>query len=88
MATPTRDSIARDEFDRRLDALNERRQNELQQREGEQDQIECMLGNYEHVLDEIEAKLRSGDDPNSYPARIRRRLEELAKRTAELASSL
>src|SRR5258708_38581468 len=88
MATPTRETITREEFDKRVDESNARRRNELQQREEEQERVEQLLTRYEHTLDEIEAELRSRDEPPSYPARLRKRLEELARKTAEVAASL
>jgi hypothetical protein len=88
MATSNHETITREEFDRRLDECNEQRRKELQQSEAEQAQIEQLLTRYENTLDEIEAELRSEDEPLAYPALIRKRLEELARKTTEVATSL
>lgn len=88
MATSNHETITRAEFDRHLDECNERRRKELQQSEAEQAQIEQLLTRYENTLDEIEAELRSENDPFAYPALIRKRLEELARKTTEVATSL
>ncbi len=57
MTTKTLDTITREEFDRRLDAYNERRHNELQRIEAQQAQVGSVLAHYEQMLDEIEAGL-------------------------------
>jgi hypothetical protein len=88
MTTPIPDTISREEFDKRLDESNERQRRELQQRAEEQAQIEQLLTRYEHTLDEIEAELSANPEPLSYPTLIRTRLEELARKTAEVATTL
>lgn len=88
MTAPTRETITREEFDKRLDEINERRRNELQQKEEEQARVEQLLLRYEHALDEIEAELGSSTESPSYPALLRKRLQELANKTAEVAASL
>jgi DNA-binding MarR family transcriptional regulator len=88
MATQTRKTITRAEFDKRLDESNERRCKELQQTEEDQARVEQLLTHYENTLDEIESELRSNDEPPSYPILLRKRLEELARKTAEVATSL
>lgn len=88
MKTPTRETISREEFDRRLVESNERWSAELQRRDAEQVRVERLLSGYENTLDEVEEALRSTDHPRSYPTLLRKRLEELARRTAEVATSL
>jgi hypothetical protein len=82
------DTITREEFDRRLDAYNERMRLELQQKEAELAQVEQLLTQYENMLDEIEARSNSREETPSYPAVLRKRLQELAVKTAEMAASL
>lgn len=82
------ETINRAEFDKHLDENNERRQNELQLREEEQARIEQLITRYELTLDEMEAALSSKDEPSIYPTLIRNRLQELAIKTAEMATSL
>ena len=88
MAAGKRETITPVEFDKRLDASNAKREQELQQREEEQAQVEQLLTQYESTLDTIEAKLTSSDALTSYPALLRTRLQELANKTAEVAASL
>ena len=88
MALSKRETISREEFDKRLDEFNERQARELRQAEDEQMRIEQLLKQYEHTLDEIEAKLRSNDEPPSRSMLLRKRLQELARKTAEMAASL
>ena len=88
MTTPIPDTISREEFDKRLDESNERQRTELQQRAEEQAQIEQLLTRYEHTLDEIEVELSTNDDSLSYPVLIRKRLEEPARKTIEVATTL
>ena len=57
------ETIDREEFDRRLDAYNERREKELQQTEAELTRVERLLIQYEQTLDEIEAQVRSEQNP-------------------------
>ena len=85
MATET---ITREEFDKRLDAVNEQRARELQAMEEQQAAVEQLLARYERSLDEIEARLEKTEEPVSPPAFLRRRLNELAEKTAALATSL
>lgn len=85
------DMITREEFDRRLDAYNERMQLEVQQKETELAQLEQLLTYYEQALDEVEARLNAkpeAEEPFSYPALLRKRLQELAIKTTEMAASL
>lgn len=82
------DTITREEFDRRLDACNERMRVELHQKEAELAQVEQLLTYYEQTLDEIETRLDSQEEMPSYPAHLRNRLQELALKTTEMAASL
>lgn len=90
MPVPRRklDTITREEFDRRLDAYNERMRRELLEKEAELAQVEQLLTQYENTLDEIEARLDSREELPPYPAVLRKRLQELAVKTAEMAASL
>lgn len=82
------DTITREEFDRRLDAYNERMRQELLHKESELNRVEQLLTHYEQTLDDIESSLRSEVATPSYAARLRKRLQELAIKTAEVAASL
>ena len=82
------ETITREEFDKRLDAVNERRARELQEMEEQQATVEQLLSRYERSLDEIEARLDDTEEPVSHSAFLRRRLKELAAKTAALATSL
>jgi acetylglutamate synthase len=88
MPTPTRKPITREEFDKRLDESNEQHRTGLQQKEEEQARAEQLLLRYENTLDEVEAELRLKDDPLSHAALLRKRLEELARKTTDLATTL
>ncbi len=85
MATET---ITREEFDKRLEAVNEQRAQELQAKEEQQAAVEQLLARYERSLDEIEARLEDTEEPVSHRAVLRKRLSELAQKTAALATSL
>jgi multidrug resistance efflux pump len=52
-------TITREEFDRRLDAANAQRTQEIETLEQQQREAEKLLAQYEHTLDEIEAELDS-----------------------------
>ena len=82
------ETIDLEEFNRRLDANNERKQIELNRREAKLDQVEQLLDYYEVALDEIEAEVRSKEKISVYPNALRLRLQELAAKTTEMASSL
>lgn len=82
------ETITREEFDRRLDACNERMRLELQQKEAELAQVEQLVTYYEQTLDEIETRLTSNDESSSYTTALRKRLQELAIKTTEMAASL
>jgi hypothetical protein len=88
MKKPPPETISREEFDLRLDSLNQQRNAELQQRDLEQIRIEELLARYEQTLDEIETAIEGKKEVPVYPVAIRKRLEELAARTAEMASLL
>ena len=88
MEQSTPETITRKEFDKRLDAFNEHQEEELQQAEEEQMRVEQLLTRYEQTLDEIEVKLHSTDEVPSQSRLLRKRLQELATRTAEMAASL
>lgn len=88
MASSTAKTISRAEFDKRLGDSIDRQHKELQQKEEEQARVEQLLTSYEHTLDEIEAELRSSDEPLAHPMLLRKRLEELARKTAEVATTL
>jgi len=88
MAAEKRTTITPAEFDKRLDASNTKRQQELQQREEEQTRVEQLLTHYEQALDVIEAEFSSSEALPSYPTLLRTRLQELASKTAEIAASL
>lgn len=88
MALETQETITREEFDRRLDAFNEKCHMELQQIEAKQTQVEALLTHYEYTLDEIEGKLATESEPLSQVLLLRKRLQELAIRTADVAASL
>ena len=88
MKSPIRETITREEFDKRLDDSNARRSRELKQKEEELARIEQLITRYENTLDEIEVELESNDEPLSYSAQLRKRLQELADKTAEVAMSL
>ena len=88
MTTGGRETITLAEFNKRLDASNARRQQELDQREKEQARVELLLTQYECALDAIEAEQTAQDALPSYPALLRTRLQELASKTAEVAASL
>ena len=81
------DIIDLEEFNRRLNTGNERKRLELDHREANLDQVEQLLSRYEAALDEVEAKMRSKEKTSDSNA-LRRRLQELATKTAEMASSL
>ena len=81
------DIIDLEEFNRRLNTGNERKRLELDHREANLDQVEQLLSRYETALDEVEAKMRSKEKTSDSNA-LRRRLQELATKTAEMASSL
>ena len=83
-----RKTITREEFDKRLDESNEQHRIGLRQREDEQVRVEQLLLRYENTLDEVEAELRLKDDPLSHKAVLRKRLEELARKTTDLATTL
>jgi predicted nucleic acid-binding Zn-ribbon protein len=88
MPHPKLDTITREEFDRRLEAHNARMQQELQKKEVELLEMEQLLSQYENALDEIEARLDSQEVTPNYPATLRQRLQELALKTTQMASSL
>jgi len=61
---------------------------EVEAKESKQNQIEQLLTHYEQTLDDIEARLHS-DQYISIPLiAIRKRLQELAAKTTEMAASL
>ena len=82
------DTIDFEEFERRLDANNERKHLELDRREAKLDQVEQLLSHYEAALDEIETDVRSKENVPAYPHSLRQRLQELATKTTEIAASL
>ena len=82
------ETIDLEEFNRRLDANNERKQMELESREAKLDQVEQLLSYYEAALDEIEAETHSKEKVSVYPNALRLRLQELATKTTEMAASL
>lgn len=82
------DTITREEFDRRLDAYNERMRLELQQKEAELARVEQLLTYYEKTLDEIEAGSHTAEQAPTYPTSLRKKLRELAAKTVEMAASL
>jgi hypothetical protein len=82
------EAITREEFDKRVDAANERRVQELQQMEEQQAKAEQLLSYYEHALDEIEAELAAAGETAPLPVLLRKRLNELAERTAKVAASV
>jgi ABC-type transporter Mla subunit MlaD len=82
------ETITREEFDRRLDAANERLRLKVDEIEEQQSKAEQLLSRYERALDEIEAELESADDSVRRPARLRKRLNELAEQTARVAASV
>ena len=88
MVTEERETITLAEFNKRFDASNARRQQELDQREEEQARVELLLTQYECALDAIEAEQAAHDALPSYSALLRTRLQELANKTAEVAASL
>lgn len=65
----TLEKITREEFDKRLDATNERRTQELQQVEEQQAKTKQLLSYYERTLDEIEAELNAVEDSAPLPVR-------------------
>ena len=81
-------SISREEFDKRLDAFNERRATELRHEDDELTQIEQLLAQYERTLEEIEVRIRSNVGVPPHSMLLRKRLLELANKTAEMAASL
>lgn len=82
------DTIDLEEFNRRLDANNERKQIELDRQEAKLAQVEQLLTRYENALDEIEAGMQSVEKTSAYPTVLRKRLNELAAKTTEMAASL
>lgn len=82
------DSIDLEEFNRRLDANNERKRMELGRREAKLDQVEQLLSYYDITLEEIEAEMHSKENVSVYPNVLRQRLQELAAKTTEMAASL
>ena len=83
----TLETITREEFDKRLDAANARRSEELQTLETKQAMVEQTLAHYERTLREIEITLNSNVESAPLPP-LRKRLQELAERTALLAASV
>ena len=88
MTAKAQNTITRAEFDRRLNALNYQREEELQRIEAKQEQVEAVLTHYEQMLGEIEASLDTKDKLPSQTAHLRARLQELATKTAEVAALL
>lgn len=83
------ETITREEFDKRLDAANARHAQELQQMEEQQAKAEQLLSHYERVLSEIETELdEAGKESPVYSALLRKRLTELAEKTASVAASI
>lgn len=83
------DTITREEFDKRLDAANARHAQELQLMEEQQAKAEQLLSYYECTLSEIEVELENtGKESPAYPAQLRKRLTELAEKTASVAAAL
>ncbi len=56
MTTEEREALTLAEFNKRLDASNARRQQELDQRQAEQERIELLLTQYKRAPDAIEAE--------------------------------
>lgn len=82
------DTITREEFDRRLDAHNERMRLELEQKEAELARVEQLLTHYEQTLSEMEMGLHTTEQAPAYPITLRKKLRELAAKTVEMAASL
>lgn len=83
------ETITREEFDKRLDAANARRAQELKQMEEQLAEAEHLLSYYEHKLSGIETDLeKAKEESPAYSARLRERLTELAEKTASVAASL
>ena len=80
------DTITREEFDKRLDAANSRRSEELKAIEEQQMKAEQLLSYYECSLDAVEAELNNTDESEPPSIRLHRRLKELADRTAQIAA--
>ena len=88
MKRPKLEIISREEFDRRLDADNERTRLEALRKGAELEKLEQLLSQYENTLNEIEARLESRVVQPTFPSVLRNRLQELALKTAEMAASL
>lgn len=79
--------VSREEFDQRLTAANVQRSTQLDAVEAHQTRVEQLLSIYERTLDKMEIELTAGETLR-YPTRLRRRLTELAEKTALVAASV
>ena len=88
------EQITRAEFDKRLDAANARRAQEVQEMEAQQEETERLLALYDTTLNEMKAELNRLDEANNTEenrhsvAHLRERLIQLAEQTASAAASL
>lgn len=80
------ETITREEFDKRLDASNERLRQQVETIQQEQEKMERLLAFYEGELKDIEAELNSEDKTRLYSTLLRQRLHQLAEKTAQVAA--
>ena len=77
-----------EEFNRRLEACNEYKRMELDQRESKLAQVEKILSHYEQTLDELESRTRLEKNASPSQIALRKRVKELARKTNEMATLL
>ena len=82
------DRIDLEEFNRRLEACNEHKRMELDQHESKLAQVEKILSHYEQTLDELESRIRLEKNASPSQIALRKRLQELALKTNEMAALL